>query len=273
MVKKLAANTTIDANRKSLVDFVCENAINIVQDPYGNYAVQEIMTLWSEQDFSPLIEKISQKVAQLSIQKFSSNVVEKCLKTSNTEQRNCIIMHIAKVDKLVTVMKNSYGNYVVQTALDLATDEAKVALVDSIYHNIPGLQDKKIRVKWAQLLQNSIANDLNFDGKYDFEEYNQDSLSMGGMDMQLNSSPTSSLGGRSGNGTRKSLSPSKNQMRFESSMYPSQPPMMNSYGYGQGQPPSNAIFFNFDDPNQPNPDFHGYSQFPEEGSNDDGYFY
>jgi len=53
-------------------------------DPYGNYALQEVMDKWPEQHFLPLISKDQDgltcsvnKIAQLSIQKFSSNVVEK----------------------------------------------------------------------------------------------------------------------------------------------------------------------------------------------------
>ena len=161
-------------NREKLVTFICDNAIELIQDPYGNYAVQEVMEKWSEQDFQPLVNKVKFKVAQLSIQKFSSNVVEKCLLMSDIQQRNDIIFHIAKIDKLVTVMRNSYGNYVVQKALYLSNEDVKIALADAIYENIPVIQDKKIRVKWAQLLQNSIANDLNFAGRYNFDEYLQD---------------------------------------------------------------------------------------------------
>lgn len=77
VIKKLVANTSNHENRVKLVSHVCENTIDLVQDPYGNYAVQEIMQKWGEQDFTPLIDRIKTKIAQLSIQKFSSNVVEK----------------------------------------------------------------------------------------------------------------------------------------------------------------------------------------------------
>lgn len=64
-------------NRESLVDFISQNAIELIQDPYGNYAVQEIMEKWKDQNFTTLFNKAKGKIAQLSIQKFSSNVVEK----------------------------------------------------------------------------------------------------------------------------------------------------------------------------------------------------
>lgn len=171
VIKKLVANTTNTANRGSLVDFISQNAIELIQDPYGNYAVQEIMEKWSEQNFTTLYSKVKSKIAQLSIQKFSSNVVEKCLELSNEEERTDFICCIAKIDKLVNVMKNSFGNYVVQKALFIANKEAKEVLADSIYENIPIIQDKKIKVKWAQLLYSNIQYDYSLVSKYSLERY------------------------------------------------------------------------------------------------------
>ena len=74
----------------------------------------------------------------------------------DSQQKDDLILKIAAIDKLVTVMRNSYGNYVVQKALYISSEDVKEALVDTIYCNIPEIQDKKIRVKWAQLLYNSI---------------------------------------------------------------------------------------------------------------------
>jgi len=177
VIKKLVANTTNPENRESLVEYISENAIELVQDPYGNYAVQEIMEKWGEQNFEPLFDKVKSRVAQLSIQKFSSNVIEKWLQMWDQEKQNDFIKHIANIDKLVNVMRNSYGNYVVQKALLLSQGDAKEALADSIYKNIPEIQDKKIRVKWAQLLYNNILNEPELVEKYDLEEYFDDVLS------------------------------------------------------------------------------------------------
>jgi len=171
VIKKLVSNTSNLANRESLVDFISQNAIELIQDPYGNYAVQEIMEKWSEQNFKTLYSKVKSKIAQLSIQKFSSNVVEKWLELSDAEQRTDFIYSIAKIDKLVNVMKNSFGNYVVQKALFIANREAKEILADSIYENIPIIQDKKIKVKWAQLLYSNVQFDYSLLSKYDLEKY------------------------------------------------------------------------------------------------------
>jgi len=153
-----------------------------MQDPYGNYALQEIMDKWQEQVFLPLIAEdgksvvcTTNKIAQLSIQKFSSNVVEKCIKMGNKEQRSQIILQFSKMEKLVNLMQNSFGNYVVQTALELSEGEVRIALTDSVAKSISSIQDKKIRSKWAQLLFNNVKNDIELVEKYNLGEYLQES--------------------------------------------------------------------------------------------------
>ena len=68
-------------------------------------------------------------------------------------QRNEIILQISKIEKLVNLMQNSFGNYVVQTALELSEGETKKKLARSIYDNIPSIQDRKIRIKPGALTQ------------------------------------------------------------------------------------------------------------------------
>ena len=66
------------------------------------------------------------------------------------------------MDKLAGLMRNSYGNYVVQKALKIAEGEDKKSIVQSIQNNIPVISDKKIRQKWTVLLEQGIENDPNF---------------------------------------------------------------------------------------------------------------
>lgn len=180
VIKKLIANTS-PINRPILIQFCREHIIELMQDPYGNYALQEIMDKWQEQVFLPLIAEdgksvvcTTNKIAQLSIQKFSSNVVEKCIKMGNKEQRSQIILQFSKMEKLVNLMQNSFGNYVVQTALELSEGEVRIALTDSVAKSISSIQDKKIRSKWAQLLFNNVKNDTELVEKYNLGEYLQE---------------------------------------------------------------------------------------------------
>lgn len=53
----------------------------------------------------------------LAIQKYSSNVVEKCLKYAREERRVCIVNELMNNPRLDQIMQDPYGNYVVQAAL------------------------------------------------------------------------------------------------------------------------------------------------------------
>lgn len=63
VIKKLVANTTIVENRNKLIEFCRLNSVELMQDPYGNYAIQEVMDKWPEQKFIPLLDSPSSILA------------------------------------------------------------------------------------------------------------------------------------------------------------------------------------------------------------------
>ena len=65
------------------------------------------------------------KISQLSIQKFSSNVIERCLEKADPQIKTLYIEEITNSDKLSNLIRNSYGNYVVQKALIIAQNKDK----------------------------------------------------------------------------------------------------------------------------------------------------
>lgn len=54
------------------------NSLEIVQNPFGNYLIQHILDEWGQESAQDVIDVIINNVISLSMQKFSSNVVEKC---------------------------------------------------------------------------------------------------------------------------------------------------------------------------------------------------
>ena len=64
---------------------------------------------------------------------------------ADPETRSKYISEIAYSDRLVDMIKNSFGNYVVQTALRLAEQADKELLVNAIRKRLPQITDKKIR--------------------------------------------------------------------------------------------------------------------------------
>ena len=53
-------------------------------------------------------------------------------------------------------MKNSFGNYVVQKALNISEGDLKMEVGMAIQENIVHLTDKKLKAKWTQILNKSL---------------------------------------------------------------------------------------------------------------------
>lgn len=81
-----------------------------------------------------VLDQLEGNYGYLSMQKYSSNVVEKCLKFSGDEQRARIIRELIDNSQLGQILQDPYGNYVVQSALA----ESKVRFLN--YFLIRGYQ-------------------------------------------------------------------------------------------------------------------------------------
>lgn len=104
----------------------------IIQDPYGNYAIQHAMDVYGDINCSCLIERVLSKVVQLSIHKYSSNVVEKCILDTSyvflfhifpKSTKRKFVLVLAKEDINLELMKNKFGSFVLQKALTVAKQD------------------------------------------------------------------------------------------------------------------------------------------------------
>jgi len=86
------------------------------------------------------------------MQKYSSNVVEKCLQKASKDAKAKLILEFCSAEKLASVIRNSFGNYVMQTALQQSGKELKAELMSAIEKSIPQIPDRKIRQKWESIL-------------------------------------------------------------------------------------------------------------------------
>ncbi|KAJ2737258.1 hypothetical protein H4S06_006631, partial [Coemansia sp. BCRC 34490] len=134
-----------------LVDVVIAHALSLVQDPFGNYVVQYVLDLGVTDYSEPLIRMFVNHICGLSVQKFSSNVMEKCIRIATPATRKMLIVPLMQRDRLDMLMRDSYGNYVVQTALDLADSQLRGDLIEAILPLLPLLRHtpygKRIYIK------------------------------------------------------------------------------------------------------------------------------
>ena len=119
-------------HKVSMAQKICENLIVLIQDPFGNYVVQYILDMEIDFLIHSTIDLIlaqcnSPKFLEFCCQKFSSNVMEKCIRVANRSQRrlliDCVIGHVG------SLLEDAFGNYVLQTALDFAEEDQKCQVI------------------------------------------------------------------------------------------------------------------------------------------------
>ena len=106
---------------------------DFVKNPFANYVVQFVLKLQNPYTNRLISEELMGDLINLSKQKFSSNVIEKCLEHNTTEMNqgmvSCIISKKAFIFDLLI---DQYGNYVIQKCLAVAAEPQMAELKNTI---------------------------------------------------------------------------------------------------------------------------------------------
>eukprot|EP01018_Ginkgo_biloba_P011409 Gb_41364 [translate_table: standard] len=105
-----------------------------------NYVVQYVLDLDFPWATLEILVQLEGNYAYLSMQKFSSNVVEKCLKLSAEENRKHIILELINSSRLGQLLQDPYANYVVQSALAVSKGALHDTFVEAIRPHFPALR-------------------------------------------------------------------------------------------------------------------------------------
>ncbi|THU90760.1 ARM repeat-containing protein [Dendrothele bispora CBS 962.96] len=144
-----------DHQRIQLVNEITFNALTLVQDPYGNYVVQYILDLNDNRFSDGVIRQFTGNVCALSVQKFSSNVIEKCIRVAEHSTRKLLIEELLNRSRLEKLLRDSYGNYCVQTALDYAEPTQRALLVEGIRPVLPLIRN----TPYGKRIQNKLQRE------------------------------------------------------------------------------------------------------------------
>ena len=115
--------------------------------------IQVIVESWS--DYRDIINLYKGHFFKLSLEKYASNVIERCIE-KDEEILNEYIDEIVNSNCIFDVMKSNFGNYVIQKALKLAKGKNKNKLVFSAAKDINKLNDNKLIQKWKSILSPHI---------------------------------------------------------------------------------------------------------------------
>ena len=149
VVKKILSLTHKTNLHDKLKIIVKENAKQLISHPYGNFVIQVIVECWN--DYEEILCLFDKKYYSLSLEKYGSNVVERCIEKDDKILNN-YIDEIVNMNKICEVMKSIYGNYVIQKALKLAKGDSKQKLVYNSAKNVNKLVEQKLIKKWKSIL-------------------------------------------------------------------------------------------------------------------------
>ena len=133
--------------------------MKLAQHEFGNYAIQVAIDNWTEDECKGIFEIILNNLQQLSMQKISSNVIEKCLDKASQETVNYSLTLINNKEFMKMLVRNMYGFFVVERALMLSNDEdIKQEILAKIMVDIKSLSDKSLKRKWTKLYNTLCGN-------------------------------------------------------------------------------------------------------------------
>ena len=160
IVKKILSLTHKKDIHKKLKKIINENALTLIQHIYGNYVIQIVIETWDLNDILEILSNFKNKYTMLSMSKYSSNVVEKCIEKNQIILKE-YINEICDNGKIAEIMKNNFGNYVIQKALKLSLGIDKKKLSEEVEKNIFKLNDKKLILKWKSIVSSHLESKFN----------------------------------------------------------------------------------------------------------------
>ena len=118
LIKIFIKTNTLVNNKKRINDKVTNNFIILAESPFGNYGVQYLMELWKENELKDIGDKILENIHELSLQQYSSNVVEKAIEIFTNENRENILRKLCFENKFfINLINNKFGKFVLNKAI------------------------------------------------------------------------------------------------------------------------------------------------------------
>lgn len=141
VIQRILENFPEKATNPLYDDIINNHVLDLSKDQFGNYVIQLILEKGKRpNDKKSIWDSLLGNARQLSIHKYASNVVEKCIEHCRPEEQTKIIQELLGGEELAKeeafslykMMDNKYGNYVVQKAIEGASEEQRLTFATKI---------------------------------------------------------------------------------------------------------------------------------------------
>ena len=173
LIKNFIKTNTLVSNKKRIIEEIVKNFVVLAESPYGNYGIQYIIDNWDRNELNDFVKKIMENIYKLSIQQFSSNVVEKAIEKIDVENREKMIRKLCFEPNFILLLKNKFGRFVLQKAINYMNqklrNEFENNLINKINSNKYSYKDiNKIKKFVMKITNNQYQRDSNFDLKNEY---------------------------------------------------------------------------------------------------------
>ena len=119
---------------------ITQSLDKLINNKYGNYSVQAIINALKDEKklIEPIYIYISNNIVNLSNQKYSSNVVDTFIMKKDQFSKQ-IINDIIKNNQIKDMIKDQFGNYVIQKAMSISDSDTLNKIIEQIKPIIPEL--------------------------------------------------------------------------------------------------------------------------------------
>ena len=126
--------------KEKMCNKINQNLNKLINNKYGNYSVQAIINALKDEKklIEPIYLYISNNIVELSNQKYSSNVVDTFIMKKD-EFSHLLINDMIKNNQITEIIKDQFGNYVIQKAMSISDQETLDKIIDLIRPIIPDL--------------------------------------------------------------------------------------------------------------------------------------
>lgn len=162
-VKQLIAVVTDvnDVNFHIMKRSIIDNAVMLCEDAYGNYVLQTALNVWDNNSKDELMKQLALWFMRLSLQKYSSNVIEKCIIEHKSFFLFAVNTMLTNVNMMNVMIHNVFGTFVIESiaSVVLKSKERDVKLIGKtffkgVYDSVRCfVKDEALLIKWNKKIR------------------------------------------------------------------------------------------------------------------------